>query len=337
MKSKTTVTLKDIAGRLGISVRAAAYGINGNGRLSPKTRALVRKTASEMGYVQNLAARSLNTGKSYLIGVMVPLFNTSFFGQIIAGIEEQTLEQNFSLLLLNQPTDEASYRTALQRMMQRNIDALIVYPCTITRLLSAGINRCRVPVIQIMNGIPELGPYHVTVDNSGGGRLAAEHLISLGHRVIGMITHENESDELCARSSGFAGTVRAAGISLYAGDCHMDRRNGRNAAEAMLKEHPEITAIFAASDFAALGALDAAIAMGRHIPDGLSLLGFDNLEIAEAQAVYPLSTIDQPKREIGVLAGKMVFDVLNGREVRSIQLAPRLVWRATTGGGKVEK
>lgn len=106
--------------------------------------------------------------------------------------------------------------------------------------------------------------------------------------------------------------------------------DAERVAEKMLAEHPEIDAIFAASDYAGLGTARAALELGRRIPDDLSIIGFDNLEIAAQQLIYPLSTIDQPKEEIGRIAMKMMIDRLNGRPAGSRFLPASLILRSTT-------
>ena len=182
------------------------------------------------------------------------------------------------------------------------------------------------------NFFPEFGEVAVTVDNFTGGREATEYLISLGHRSIGFIAHDGESPELVDRHRGFDAAVRERQMegSCFCRDCYMSIETGREAARILLAEHPEISAVFAASDVAALGTIQAALESGRRIPEELAIIGFDDLEIAARQMVYPLSTMAQPKEQIGRLAAGMMLDIFAGKEVSSRMLHVPLVVRKTT-------
>ena len=282
VRKNSTVTLKDIAQELGLSVKAVSTGLNGTGRLSPETRKKIQEAARRMGYTPNVAARSLVTHRSSFIGVLVPYLNSSFFGNIIAGIEEVAGEHDFTLLLDSLDCDENRQRRVLSRLMQRNVDGIILYPQRHQLGLAESLKAIGVPVIQVMNHFAEFGEYAVMVDNLTGGREATEHLIGLGHRKIGFIGHDDESPELVARHRGFDAAMRAA------------------------------------------------LELGRRIPEELAIIGFDDLEIAARQMVYPLSTMAQPKERIGQLAARMMLDLFAGKTVESQLLNAPLVVRKTT-------
>ena len=190
VRKNSTVTLKDIAQELGLSVKAVSTGLNGTGRLSPETRKKIQEAARRMGYTPNVAARSLVTHRSSFIGVLVPYLNSSFFGNIIAGIEEVAGEHDFTLLLDSLDCDENRQRRVLSRLMQRNVDGIILYPQRHQLGLAESLKAIGVPVIQVMNHFAEFGEYAVMVDNLTGGREATEHLIGLGHRGTGVIRQE---------------------------------------------------------------------------------------------------------------------------------------------------
>ena len=327
-----SVTLKDIARELGLSIKAVSTGLNGTGRLSAETRRKIQETARKMGYAPNAAARSLITHRSSFIGVLMPYLNNSFFSNIIAGIEEVAGEQDFTLLLASLDCSRDRQRRVLSQLMQRHVDGIILYPQSSQLALAAELKALGVPVVQVMNFFPEFGEVAVTVDNFTGGREATEYLISLGHRSIGFIAHDGESPELVDRHRGFDAAVRERQMegSCFCRDCYMSIETGREAARILLAEHPEISAVFAASDVAALGTIQAALESGRRIPEELAIIGFDDLEIAARQMVYPLSTMAQPKEQIGRLAAGMMLDIFAGKEVSSRMLHVPLVVRKTT-------
>ena len=329
---RSTVTMKDIAEVLGLSIKAVSTGLNGTGRLSPECRRKIQETAREMGYVPNAAARSLITHRSCFIGVLIPYLNNSFFSNIIAGIEEVAGKRDFTLLLDSLDCEEAQQRRALSRLRQRNVDGIILYPQRNALALAPELEAPGVPVVQVMNHFPEFGKHAVTVDNFSGGRDATEHLISLGHRQIGFIGHDSESPEVADRHRGFDAAIRAHHLEAgcFARECFLSLETGREATLALLTAHPELTAVFAASDVAALGAVQAALELGRSIPEQLAVIGFDDFEIAARQLVYPLTTMSQPKEQIGRIAAQMLLDLLAGQAVSSQILPVPLVVRKTT-------
>lgn len=332
VRNKTKVTLKDIAQALNLSPKAVSSGLNNTGRLAPETRKKIFETAQKMGYIPNFAARSLVTHRSSFIGVLVPFLNSSFFSNIIAGIEEVARKHGFTLLLDSLNQDEPGQQRVLSLLMQRSVDGVILYPQNHHLPLAENLKALGVPVVQVMNHFAELGDFAVTVDNFSGGRDATEHLIALGHRHIGFIAHDKESSELVMRHNGFDAAMKAHSLTKFAEcrQCFMSIETGKAAALELLKERPELTAIFAASDVAALGCIQAALELGRRIPEELAIIGFDDLEIAAKQMVYPLSTMAQPKELIGRLAAQMLIDLFNGKNVKSQCLTAPLVVRKTT-------
>ena len=207
--------------------------------------------------------------------------------------------------------------------MQRNVDSIILYPQRHQLELAENLKAIGVPVIQVMNHFTEFGEYAVTVDNLTGGREATEHLIGLGHSRIGFIAHDDESPELVDRHRGYDAAMHGHGLAeeRFVRKCFMSIEAGREAALELLTRHPDITAIFAASDVAALG---------TRIPEELAIIGFDDLEIAAKQMIYPLSTMAQPKERIGQLAARMMLDIFAGKPVQSQLLNAPLVIRKTT-------
>ena len=159
-------------------------------------------------------------------------------------------------------------------------------------------------MIQVMNHFTEFGEYAVTVDNLTGGREATEHLIGLGHSRIGFIAHDDESPELVDRHRGYDAAMHGHGLAeeRFVRKCFMSIEAGR----------------------------EAALELGRRIPEELAIIGFDDLEIAAKQMIYPLSTMAQPKERIGQLAARMMLDIFAGKPVQSQLLNAPLVIRKTT-------
>jgi DNA-binding LacI/PurR family transcriptional regulator len=331
VKYNGQATLKDIALRLGLSVKAVSMGVNGTGRLGKETRQRILDTAREMNYMPNVAARGLVNKRSYLVGVILPYMNTSFFSNIIAGIERVTEEHDISILLGNSNGSLEFERRTFERLFMRKVDGIIVYPREELHdfYIAAGL-----PMVQVMNYLPGLGDHFVVVDNCAGAKMAVCHLLEQGHRNIGMITHDAESGEIRLRHAGYEAAMREAGITVkseWLVDMPLPENTtaSEKVMQKLLAQAPELTAVFAASDYAALGALRIVLEAGKRIPNEFALIGFDNLEIAAQQVLYPLSTVAQPKEEIGVLAGQLMVDVIGGREAQSSVVDLKLVIRKT--------
>ena len=326
------VTLKDIANRLGVSIRTVSHAVNNSGRLSDKTRKLILETVAEMGYFPDAAARSLVTHKSRLIGVMVPFLSTSFYGAIISGLEEVARRYNYTLLLLNPPSDDEDYLQVCYSMMQRKVDGMILYPSPLIRKAQEFIRRSNVPVVQLMDFAPELGEVSVKVENFLSAAEAVREFYRTGCRNIAMISHNSNSPEAAERHRGFLAAMDELmpGCEPVTLESEVSIEAAYSAAEKLLTAHPETDAVFAASDFAALGVAKAALERGRKIPEDLSIIGFDNLDIAAEQLLYPFSTIAQPKEEIGRCAGEMILKLIEGKKVESQVLPAPLIIRNTT-------
>ena len=333
------VTLKDIAKTVGVSVRAVSYAVNGGGHLSKDTRDRIMDEVRRSGYVPNVAARSLVTQKSGLIGVLLPFLHTSFYSRIIAGLEKAVQKYGYTLLLMNMPDCSERYTTVYRQMMQHKIDGLVLNPAVGVRQEADLIRNSRIPTVQLMNHVDEIGSYYVNVGNYAAGEKAAVALVKSGCRRIAMLAHNNISAEMTERSAGFLAAISALKqdyVPLVT-DCEVSADDAEKKMRQLLLEHPETDAVFAASDYAAFGAAKAVLNMGRKIPDEFSIIGFDDISLASDQLLYPFSTISQPKEEIGWIAGQMIVDLINGKTPECCTLDASLILRSTTRNTVLEK
>lgn len=323
------VTIKDIANRIGVSAQSVSMAVNGTGRLSPKMRAHILEIVREMNYVPNAAARSLTSHKSYLLGVAVPYLSRSFFSHILAGIEETAQEGRFALLAGNSEGGPDVEKRAVNLMLLHKVDGIITLPEPTLLDFYRGIERSGIPVIQIMQHIPELNRHYIEVDNLRGARQAVEHLLQAGHRKIGLLAHGSDIPTARLRIEGYFAAMKAAEIPApYAHvDVKLDIDAAEKAATKLFAEHPELTALFCTSDYAALGAMRAAAKAGRRIPEELSVIGFDDMDFASLQVEKQLSSVAQPKEEIGRAAAAMMLQILRGEPVEPLLLQPELKLR----------
>ena len=330
-------TLKDIAEATGVSPRAVSAALNNTGRVSEKTRERILRVAKEMNYQPNILARGLVQRRTYLLGALFPYASVSFFNQIISGIEQECTRFGYDLLLGNASLlDEREEPQALMRLLNRNVDGVLCAPDPRAHALFQRFVGGRIPVIQVMTRVPDVSLPYIGVDNERGGYIATKHLLELGHTRIGFLASDRTwYAEINDRNDGYMRALMEAGIKMnpddYKAHCDLTYEGGMHGTRTLLTRSPGTTAIFAPTDHAALGAVQAALALGRRVPDDCSVIGYDNLELAERQIAYPLTTVAQPKEEVGVKAFELFRRALDGEPVESILLQPELVLRGTTG------
>ena len=329
VKLNKKITLKDIGRELNLSAKAVSSALNNTGRLAPETREKIIATAHAMGYVPNAAARSLVTQRSNLIGVLIPYLNRSFFCNIIQGIEEVAGKKGFMLLLDSLcKNGTAAREQVIHSLMQRQVDGLILYPRKEDLEIAPLIRSMGIPVVQVMESMPEFGPHSVTMDNFMGACDAVNHLISRGHSHVGCLFHKTGSDAQNERLRGYMKTMGRR-KKLYTG-CRMTLESGYQKTLEMFEEDPELSAVFATSDYAAVGALRAALEKGRKVPEEFAVVGFSDAEFAANQALFPLTTITQPKEETGRCAAAMLAELICGNDAGNIILPAPLTVRQSS-------
>ncbi len=334
MKARAT-TIKDIARAVGVSPRSVSLAINNQGRLSAETRERILRVARQMDYHPNVLARGLVKSRTYLLGVVVPYLTSSFFSDIISGIEEESIEHHYDLLLGNASRSLETEKGAIQRMVNRKVDGIICCPDPRFYEFYQGLITTGIPLLEIMTHVKGTQAVSILVDDLYGGHAATAHLLDLGHRNIGFLRYNAEFyEEIRLRNEGYRQALIERGVSLdlsrYEVASDLTRDGAYQAARTLLERNPEMTAIFAPTDLSAIGAIAACLDAGRRVPADVSVVGYDDVEFARYQAQFPLTTISQPKQEVGRLAFRMVHRLIEGETVASVTMLPSLIVRATT-------
>lgn len=333
-KAKRT-TIKDIAKKVNVSPRSVSLALNNEGRLSKSTRELILKVAQEMNYQPNIMAKGLVNQKTYMIGVVLPYLTNSFFINIISDIEERCLADGYDILLGNSSSSIKSEKGSIRRMVDRQVDGIICCPDPryfefYTKLLETNI-----PLIQIMTHIKGMEVSSVLVDDEEGGFIATNHLLDLGHENIGFISYDKDYyEEIQLRKQGYRRALVKRGISLdlekYEIVSDLSAAGAYEAASAQIRNNSAMTAIYASTDLAAIGVIQACLDAGKRVPEDISVIGYDDIDLAKLQIGYPLTTIAQPKDLIGNIAFTMLKDLMQGKKTESVLLKPKLVVRRTT-------
>ena len=328
-------TIYDVARLAGVSTATVSRLLNGTGQIAPKTRLAIESAVKELGYQPNRIARSLATSSTQTIALLIPEITNPFYGALVAGIEQRTLELGYTMLLCtteDDPVREETYLNLLRSKLVDGVlaDGLVLPPDRIAEFVAEGF-----PIVCLDRDVDSTAVPLVQVDNRLGGRMATEHLLGLGHKRIAHVAGTPGMRIVDERIEGYREALRAAGVEpdprlLAVGG--FDEAGGYEALRSLFARPPYPTAVFAANDLSAVGVLEAVAESGRRVPDDVSVVGFDDLRLA-AYTSPPLTTIHQPAREIGARATSLLFDLAHGKKLRRVRhlLEPDLVVRRSTG------
>lgn len=327
------VGIDEVARSAGVSTATVSRALSGRGPVSAATRARVLAAADRLGYVVSAAASSLATGRMRNVGVLVPLLDRWFYAQVLSGIATRLSPQGYDLTLYNLPDAHAPRRDVLARSLRRNrVDAVIALSVFLDDDEVAELQRLGKPVIAIGRQSPQL--VALTVDDRAVAQLATEHLLGLGHTAVAHIgesrDHHGEAHVPTLRRRGFEQALADAGIPVREdlfGRADFTIEGGYRAAGRLLDRTDRPTAIFAASDEMAFGAIFAARERGLRVPEDLSVVGVDGHEMS---GFFALTTIDQFPHAQGERAADAILAVLDsGDAPQPASLAFELVVRAS--------
>lgn len=327
------VTLRSIADQLGLHVSTVSRVLNGRAgdgvrAASGDTAARIRRLADELGYQPDPHGSGLRTGRSRLVGVLVPRLSDLVLAMIYEGIDEAAGELGLTTITANSRDDEQTRRLRTRMMLARRVDGLIFGDASLD---SGFLDELAADGGTFVLVNRHVGDHpSVTADDLVGGRLAAEHLLGLGHVNVAVIAGEPYASTGTDRTAGFVGYYRDRGLAaprvLHS---PFDTAGGRAAAEMLLSQPDRPTAIFAVNDFAAIGAMGAARDHGLTVGTDLSIMGYNDTPLA-AELPIPLTSIAVPMREMGRRALTSLTRLLAGEAVESERLPPTLVARAST-------
>ncbi|MGW0519975.1 LacI family DNA-binding transcriptional regulator [Crossiella sp. NPDC003009] len=326
-------TLDEVAQRAGVSTGTVSRVLNNAQHVSQRARQAVERAVEELGYVPNTAARSLAARRRGAVVLAISsedpaLFANLFFAEVITGVNAVIEETDLQLLLVLAASQRGQDRFG-RVLASRAADGVLLLALRERDPLTKLAADSGLPVVFGGRPLGHTPRFYVDADNRGGARLAAEHLISLGRTRIATITAGTDQQAAQARHLGFREALALAGLPadrLAHGD--FTEAGGATAMAALLTEHPDLDAVFVASDDMAAGALTVLREHGRRVPEDVAVVGFN--DIVTAQHTQPaLTTVRQPIEALGREMTRMLIRLMNGEEPTSLILPTELVRRAS--------
>jgi len=322
-------TIHDVAKRAGVSKSLVSLVMQESPYVSDERRAAVLQAVDELGYRPNAMARSLVQQRSHVLGVMLSNLHNPFFADVVTGIEDEALGRGYRAFFNSGIRDPNREAIALETLLELQADGLVLAG---TLLDMKTINEAgrAVPIVLVSRATRSRSVDSVAGNERLGASIAVDHLVSLGHTRIAHIDGGRGAGAK-RRRRGFETAMTAYGLEPNVASGSFTEEGGVEGVRALLATDRHPTAIFAPNDLAALGCLQALSDAGRAVPEDVSLMGYDNAWLAGLQHIS-LTTINQPRHEIGTTAVKLLMERLeDGRtESRHIVLEPSLVVRATT-------
>ena len=326
--------IKDVALHAGVSVTTVSHVVNGTRFVSEVARQRVEAAVRELGYVPSAVARSLKHNTTRTFGMVIPNNSNPYFAEIIQGVEARCFAAGYNVILCNSNDDPERQAAYLRVLAEKRIDGLIFVVTGSDAVVRATLGGINTPLVLLDREVSGISSDLVEVNHVLGSQMATQHLLELGHPRVACISGPPGLSPSSQRRAGWKDALDKAGVERKESDLargDFTARGGYLAMQTLLKRRPRPTAVFACNDLMAFGALAAAREAGIAVPQQLSIVGFDDIELA-AFSAPPLTTVAQPKLEIGTLAAELLLERVNTSrsESRRVILDPEIKVRGTT-------
>lgn len=318
-RTNSRITIADVAAAAGVhpSTVSRVLSAGGTSSIATATARRVTKAAERLGYRPSALARSLRLRRTLTLGMLVPDITNPFFSSIIKGAEDAARERGYNLILCNTedlPEREASYLAVLR---ERQVDGLLIASSRMGNATITGLRREQFPFVLLNRSAHAAGDLAVLVDNRAGAETVVAHLAALGHRRVAHIAGPSSTTTGAERWAGFTDAARAHGLAtdkrlLIEAEAFSEAA-GYAATRTLLARGNALTAIFAANDLIAIGALAAIREAGLRVPDDISIVGFNDIPLA-GLLEPALTTVRVPQLEMGRGAAELLVARLEGRQ-----------------------
>lgn len=324
--------IHEVAKEAGVSVATVSRVINGHNSVTTKTRLKVELAIEKLNYEPSLLGRNLRTSETRLLLILIPKVSNPFYFEIIKGIENVAIKQNYNILLCETNSDPERENIYFDLVRKKMADGIISMDPAVNMKELQKLAKDH-PIIQCSEYAIDSGIPYVTIDNELAAYRVVKHFISLGHKNIALINSDKKFQYARQREKGYKKALEEAGIIiqdeniLYTETLNFEQ--GQNAMRKLftLKELP--TAVFAVSDLLAIGALKEVNSKSLQVPNDIAIAGFDNIDFSNM--THPtLTTVSQPMLKMGSIAAEMIINKIKGAEVDNVILDHELVIREST-------
>lgn len=334
--SGASPTIRDVAATAGVSLGTVSNYLNRPNSVAPQTRTRIQKAIEELGFVRNAGAALMRSGRARTIGLVVLDVTNPFFTELARGAEEAARERDLLIILCNSDEDPEKEQRYLEVLEEQRVLGVLI---SAVDEKAAGVDRLRqrgTSVVLVETARPNF--CSVRADDIGGGELAAEHLIGLGHRELIYVSASLSVRQYRERLDGVRRAMARHGLpegalTIVEQGIKGSTVDGRLAGEQIVARRPAGTGIVCGNDLVALGLTAALLRAGVRIPDDVSVVGYDDIELAE-QGALALTTIQQPKQSMGRTATQLLIEEADHGDRHAHQqivFQPELVVRETTG------
>jgi len=327
-------TMKQVAEKAGVSTTTVSHVINNTRVVSEDARERVLSVIQELRYIPSAVARSLKNDRTHTIGMMIPNNSNPYFAELIQGIEDASFELGYNIILCNSYDDPKKQAAYIRVLMEKRIDGLILVSSGSDEDLSMLLANEVIPKVLVDREVTGVAADLIEADHVQGAYEATRYLISLGHKRIACVAGPDTLLPSGGRVAGYQRALKEAGITVcddFIVHSDFTSEGGFNAFQKLLTLDSKPTAIFASNDLMAIGGICAANQAGVKIPQDLSVIGYDDIALASF-STPPLTTIAQPKYQIGQLTAKTLVERISNpdSQVRRTMLTPELVIRQST-------
>jgi LacI family transcriptional regulator len=329
-------TIRDVAKLAGVSPITVSRVINNTSYVSQETRERVEAAIDELGYVPNMLGPSLRLKKTMTLAAVISDITNPFWTDVTRGIEDIAQAHGYFVILCNTDESEDKQEQYLQMLLRRRIDGILLVPASSTPDSIRLIKKQNIPVVVLDRRVPDIDVDFVRADSETGAYELTKYLISLGHRQIAMLAGPQSVSTSIDRVNGFCRALNEIDLEMcdpmvFWGS--FTKEAGYEMAKKAIAATPPPTALFAANNFVAIGAIQALQEKNLRIPEDFSIVAFD--DIPAAYSINPfLTAANQPSREMGKRATRLLLDRINGKDARPCQeilLSTEMIIRSSAG------
>ncbi|QMV18884.1 substrate-binding domain-containing protein [Granulicella sp. 5B5] len=338
------MNIKAVAKRANVSTATVSRTINGSAKVSPRTAERVLKSIEELNFYPDTNARALGSGRSNLFGLIISDITNPFFPELVKSFEDFAVANGQEVLIANTNYDPERMKLCVRRMLQRKVDGVAVITSEMDEGLVADFSRRHIPLVFLDSADPGPGVSCVRIDYAAGIDAAVDHLIKLGHRRIAFISGPMRLASARVRYKAFMESTARDHLDhnphlIEEGNHRVD--GGHEAMRRILHSGAKPTAVLASNDLTAIGAMGAITEAGLRVPDDISVVGFDDIQLS-AFTMPPLSTVRLPRSEIAkyafnALLSAMQADIPKPVPGKEYLVLPSFVARKSTGPVRKKK